>query len=33
MITSAMCLAMAIYYETLNEPNPDAGIAVAEVIN
>ena len=32
MINTAMCLAMAIYYETRNEPNPDAGLAVAEVI-
>ena len=32
MIGTAMCLAMAIYYETRSEPNPDAGFAVAEVI-
>lgn len=32
MITSAMCLAIAIYYETRNEVSPDAGLAVAEVI-
>ena len=32
MITAATCLAMAIYYETRSEPNPDAGLAVAEVI-
>lgn len=32
MIGPAMCLAMAIYYETRNEPHPDAGLAVAEVI-
>ena len=30
MIGTAMCLAMAIYYETRSEPNPDAGLAVAE---
>ncbi len=32
MIGTAMCLAMAIYYETRSEPSPDAGLAVAEVI-
>ena len=32
MIGTAMCLAMAIYYETRSEQNPDAGLAVAEVI-
>lgn len=32
MITAATCLAMAIYYEARNETNPDAGLAVAEVI-
>lgn len=32
MIGTSMCLAMAIYYETRSETNPDAGLAVAEVI-
>lgn len=32
MTTAAICLAMAIYYEARGEADPDAGIAVAEVV-
>ena len=32
MIGTAMCLAMAIYYETRSEPDLDAGLVIAEVI-
>ena len=32
MIIESMCLAIAVYFESANEPEYDAGLAVAEVI-